>query len=164
MHEGRKEGEITLSSQLPGTAEASEMTRGQVVAESRQRPSSWERCLGVEILYAPETQSDCSLRMPLGGPWLFCLPVCQPSLQTPSGPGRAFEGSAQPSRTVLPSHIHNQSVLPPRAAGTRGVVECQGLFVLFWLAPTWQELIFLLMTSCCETQLPREGLGSEERE
>lgn len=32
---------------------------------------------------------------------------------------------------------------PPRATGTRGVVECQSLFVLFWLAPTWQGVFSL---------------------
>ena len=102
------------------------------------------------------SRGPCSsvLRRQLGSTASLCFAAlshantqrCTVSFQVTPGPEHTRASWAAPAA----GHIHNQSVLSSQGGGTPGVVECQGLFVLFWLAPTWQELIFLLMTPCCE--------------
>lgn len=52
---------------------------------------------------------------------------------------------------------------PSQGSGDSGSCWVSGLIVPFWLAPTWQELIFLLMTPCCE-KAASEGRAWSEGE
>ena len=122
-------------------------------SRAREIQSCWDLRMGrVVVVSGP---CSATLRRQLGCTASLCFAALisrkHPTVHgvlCESLPGRSTRGP--PGLRPRPATFITNLYSPPRAAGTPGVVECQGLFVLFWLAPTWQELIFLLMTPCCE--------------